>query len=403
MRRLVCVFWWRFLCYLSNDETELMGRVLALCCLEPAAEEPRASADAAQVTPVKKVVAATKSVVKRTSARTKTPTSKKTATVRTPDSVEAKVAESQKKEDLDCLGKVETSMDNIGEPEMNEETAAKVGESAGDKAADSEREGTAMEVEEAVIVISGESAKNEQIIAVEDEHTCAFAIKEERATGTQMAPIVNVGDSSKQEDPLVGRVEKSVENEEAEGTKEGEEVVEEKEEETGDFGNEEEPNLEPLNIEETVVEDFRGEDTQTAKEFGSGDIVEDYGDRVDLGEHGEEELAEDDQEEPAEDDPQEPAEDTEALEEECRELTAVAKERKIKKEHEIFVGGLDRDAEEEDVRKVFERIGEVVEVRLHKDPSTNKNKGYAFVMFANKEHAKQALSEMKNPVVCNYS
>jgi RNA recognition motif-containing protein len=88
------------------------------------------------------------------------------------------------------------------------------------------------------------------------------------------------------------------------------------------------------------------------------------------------------------------------MEEERRELTAVAKERKIKKEYEIFVGGLDRDATEEDLRKVFEKIGEVVEVRLHKNLSTNRNKGYAFVKFANKGHVKRALSEMKNPVVC---
>ena len=81
-------------------------------------------------------------------------------------------------------------------------------------------------------------------------------------------------------------------------------------------------------------------------------------------------------------------------------MEAIANQRKIKKEHEIFVGGLDRDATEEDLRKVFQRIGEIVEVRLHKNSSTNKNKGYAFVKFANKENAKNALSEMKNPVVC---
>lgn len=91
--------------------------------------------------------------------------------------------------------------------------------------------------------------------------------------------------------------------------------------------------------------------------------------------------------------------EAETLEEEQVQLNAAARERKVRKEREIFVGGLDRDALEEHVRKVFEYAGEVVEVRMHVDSSTNKNKGYAFVQFATKEQASRALSEMKNPVV----
>ncbi|KAK7376051.1 hypothetical protein VNO78_34901 [Psophocarpus tetragonolobus] len=127
------------------------------------------------------------------------------------------------------------------------------------------------------------------------------------------------------------------------------------------------------------------------------DVVEGTknGEKLDLDEQGRVEFDEEDPEE----DPEELPEETEALDEEHRELEAIANQRKIKKEHEIFVGGLDRDATEEDLRKVFQRIGEIVEVRLHKNSSTNKNKGYAFVKFANKEHAKKALSEMKNPVI----
>lgn len=86
-------------------------------------------------------------------------------------------------------------------------------------------------------------------------------------------------------------------------------------------------------------------------------------------------------------------------EEEHVQLTALAEERRRKKELEIFVGGLDRDAVDADVRKVFEHIGEVVEVQVHKDPSSSKNKGYAFVKFATKEQAKQALAEIKHPVI----
>ncbi|KAK8936090.1 Polyadenylate-binding protein RBP47B [Platanthera zijinensis] len=86
-------------------------------------------------------------------------------------------------------------------------------------------------------------------------------------------------------------------------------------------------------------------------------------------------------------------------EEEQIQLSDMAKERKIKKEHEIFVGGLDRDAVEEDLKKAFEKVGEVVEVRLHKDYATNKNKGFAFVKFSKKEQVARALEEMKNPLI----
>nr|XP_029123034.1 heterogeneous nuclear ribonucleoprotein Q [Elaeis guineensis] len=86
-------------------------------------------------------------------------------------------------------------------------------------------------------------------------------------------------------------------------------------------------------------------------------------------------------------------------EDEQIEISDMAKKRKMKKEQEIFVGGLDRDAVEEDIKKAFEKIGEVVEVRLHKDFATNKNKGFAFVTFSNKEQAVKALLELKNPVI----
>ncbi|PKA48096.1 Polyadenylate-binding protein 5 [Apostasia shenzhenica] len=86
-------------------------------------------------------------------------------------------------------------------------------------------------------------------------------------------------------------------------------------------------------------------------------------------------------------------------EEEQIQISDMAKARMIKKEQEIFVGGLDRDAVEDDLKKTFEKVGEVVEVRLHKDYATNKNKGFAFVKFASKEQAVRALEEMKNPLI----
>ncbi|XP_074376079.1 uncharacterized protein LOC141717779 isoform X2 [Apium graveolens] len=101
----------------------------------------------------------------------------------------------------------------------------------------------------------------------------------------------------------------------------------------------------------------------------------------------------------AQDNVTEHGEKSQKSEEEDVQLTALAEDRRRKKELEIFIGGLDRDAVDEDVRKVFEHVGEVVEVQVHKDPSSSKNKGYAFVKFATKEQAKQALAEIKHPVI----
>ena len=39
-----------------------------------------------------------------------------------------------------------------------------------------------------------------------------------------------------------------------------------------------------------------------------------------------------------------------------------------RRKHKEFVGGLDRDATEEDLRKVFSQVGEITEVRLLKNP-----------------------------------
>ena len=142
------------------------------------------------------------------------------------------------------------------------------------------------------------------------------------------------------------------------------------------------------------VNELKMVDTEPVQEFDVDKRMEGE-EKVDLGEDVDEELPEN-----AADDS---AEQTKALEEEDRALKAIVNERKNRKEREVFVGGLDRDAAEEDVRKVFEKMGEIVEIRLHKSSSTNKNKGYAFVEYAKKESARRALAEMKNPVVRIYT
>ncbi|KAL1562042.1 hypothetical protein AAHA92_04665 [Salvia divinorum] len=78
----------------------------------------------------------------------------------------------------------------------------------------------------------------------------------------------------------------------------------------------------------------------------------------------------------------------------------VFKERRKRKEFEIFVGGLDKDATEADLREVFSKAGEVTEIRLMMNPQTKKNKGFAFLRYATVEQARRACASLKNPVVC---
>lgn len=134
------------------------------------------------------------------------------------------------------------------------------------------------------------------------------------------------------------------------------------------------------------------------------DEVEEDPDEVDVGDEegnvAEEEMEGDhDLLEPEEDDEHvgERSEMFDAAEEE--EHHEVVNERRKRKEYEIFVGGLDKDATENDLRKVFSEVGEVIEVRLLMNPQTKKNKGFAFLRFATVEQAKRACAQLKHPVV----
>ncbi|XP_006851846.2 nucleolin isoform X1 [Amborella trichopoda] len=80
-------------------------------------------------------------------------------------------------------------------------------------------------------------------------------------------------------------------------------------------------------------------------------------------------------------------------------MEASLSERKKEKEFEIFIGGLDKEVVEEDLIKVFGEFGEIEHVRLLKNPTTKKNKGFAFIRYATVEQARKALAELKEPEV----
>ena len=70
-------------------------------------------------------------------------------------------------------------------------------------------------------------------------------------------------------------------------------------------------------------------------------------------------------------------------------------ERRKQKRLEVFVGGLDKETTEDDLTSVFKKVGDVVEVRLMKNPQTGKNKGYAFIRYATAALAKRAAQELE--------
>jgi RNA recognition motif-containing protein len=61
---------------------------------------------------------------------------------------------------------------------------------------------------------------------------------------------------------------------------------------------------------------------------------------------------------------------------------------------DVFVGNLPPDIGPSDLRALFEKFGEVAEIRLIKDPPSGRFKRYAFVEMPSEEQAQKAIEEM---------
>lgn len=71
---------------------------------------------------------------------------------------------------------------------------------------------------------------------------------------------------------------------------------------------------------------------------------------------------------------------------------------KRNKNLEIYIGRLDKGTVEDDLIEVFGKFGELKSARIVRHPTTKKSKGFAFIQFATTDHAKNALSELKDGV-----
>jgi RNA recognition motif-containing protein len=62
----------------------------------------------------------------------------------------------------------------------------------------------------------------------------------------------------------------------------------------------------------------------------------------------------------------------------------------------IYIGNLNYTVDEDKLREIFEKYGEVSSVRLIKDKETGESKGYGFIEMKNDEEAKRAIMKMNS-------
>ena len=65
----------------------------------------------------------------------------------------------------------------------------------------------------------------------------------------------------------------------------------------------------------------------------------------------------------------------------------------------LYVGNLPYGAAEDDLREVFEKIGEVQSVKIVTDPATGRSRGFGFVEMASNEDADRAIATLNGTKV----
>lgn len=65
----------------------------------------------------------------------------------------------------------------------------------------------------------------------------------------------------------------------------------------------------------------------------------------------------------------------------------------------IYIGNLNYNVEEDELRNIFSEYGEVVSVKIITDRETGRPKGFAFVEMADDEAGKRAISQLNGKEV----
>ena len=69
-------------------------------------------------------------------------------------------------------------------------------------------------------------------------------------------------------------------------------------------------------------------------------------------------------------------------------------------EHKVYVGGLSYNAQEGDIRDVFEKYGSIIEVFIPTDRETGKPRGFAFVKYESRDDAQAAVDGANGADIC---
>ena len=70
------------------------------------------------------------------------------------------------------------------------------------------------------------------------------------------------------------------------------------------------------------------------------------------------------------------------------------------KDRKVFVGGLNFDADEAQLRQDFGKYGDIEDIFLPRDRDTQKPRGFGFVTFAGYRDAEDAAAEMNGQEYC---
>lgn len=160
--------------------------------------------------------------------------------------------------------------------------------------------------------------------------------------------------------------------------------------------------------EKTVEPEIPVEPEEQVDLDGDNDAEEAMEEEVEY-EEVEEEVEEEEEEEVEEEEEGEEEEEEEGADEEASDgdQDMKAEDEEETKKHaellalpphgsEVYVGGLPRDASEDDLREFCESAGEVTEVRMMKGKDSKENKGYAFVTYRTKDMAAKAIEDLND-------
>ncbi len=67
----------------------------------------------------------------------------------------------------------------------------------------------------------------------------------------------------------------------------------------------------------------------------------------------------------------------------------------------MYVAGIPRRVTEEDLRRVFDKFGPIIDIKVIKDHVTTNSKGFAYILYEKIDDASRAIESLDNQRVFN--